>query len=648
MKKILFILCLCFSIGVVAQSKEERADRYFKDFKFDNAIALYKDLATDKRKPSLHIIQRLADSYFNTNRYQEATSWYSRLYSIQGEQVGEPNIIKLVQCLKASGNVDKADELLNNFYTDKNRLDMIMAQKSQLDSITKLEHKFTLSNMEFNSKKSDFAPTMYGERLVFASTRDSIKSNGKIYPWNNQPYLDVYVTLPKVNGFVPEKFLGNLESSYHDSNLSFSWDTQTVYFTRNYMNKNKLSANKEGLSNMQILKGTIVRNELVNVSSLNFNSKEYSCGHPAVTKDGRYLYFTSDMAGGYGESDIYVVELTSDGEAFTPPINLGPAINTPGREMFPFIDNDILYFSSDSHYGLGGLDVFASKIHSRSDYALPVNLGRPINSNMDDFSYIWDSGSGNGYLASNRSGGVGDDDIYFFEDAKPVDCLDYSGYVLNERTGEPIADANVELTNPEDGLIAVLKTDANGFYGFTLPCNRKNKLAFSKSTYSKKTNYVTTNDEPQEPSLNNNVYLTPFDSLVEKEGDIEKIKVDPIYFDYDKSNITSRAEIELEKVLFAMREFPQLKIKIESHTDARGADDYNLSLSDDRAKSTRRYLIAKGVDIDRIVSANGYGEYRLKNACKNNVKCSEQEHFVNRRSDFIIVSKGNSEFDEAK
>ena len=544
-----------------------------------------------------------------------------------------------MECLKASGNVQQADDVVRGFYTDERRLQMILAQKAHLDSMAMEESKLVLENLEFNSKKSDFAPSIYGDRLVFASTRDSLKANGEIYPWNQQPYLDVYVTEPKAKGFVPEKFLDNLESSFHDSNLAFSWDSQTVYFTRNYLKKDKLSANSEGLSNMQILKGTIVGNSLMNVTSLSFNSKDYSCGHPAVSKNGRYLYFTSDMPGGFGESDIYVVELSPDGEAFTPPINLGSTVNTPGREMFPFVSNDVLYFSSDSHYGMGGLDVFASKIFSRSEYSLPLNVGKPINSNMDDFSYIKSNETYDGYVASNRSGGMGDDDIYYFERKKPVDCLEYSGYVLNEITNEPIPMASVELYNPEDGLRAVVKTDEKGFYQFNLPCKKNNRMVFFKPKHSKKTVMVKTMENPQAASSNNLVYLTPFDSLVEKDGDVEKIKVDPIYFDYDKSNITTRAEIELEKVLFAMKEFPDIKIKIESHTDSRGSDDYNLSLSDDRAKSTRKYLIAKGIDIDRIESANGYGEYRLKNDCGNSVRCSEQDHYVNRRSDFIIVSK---------
>ena len=631
------VACCLYS---TAQSKEERADKYFSEFEFDKAIGLYEDLAAKKRRPPLHVIQRLADSYFNTNDYQAAKEWYVKLYEIEGKEVGEVNIIKLVQCLKASLENERADEVLRAYYTDEQRLNMILSQKKYLDSLLKVKEKYTVTNMAFNSRKSDFAPVMFNDGLIFASARDTIKTGGKIYPWNKQPYLDLYITRPDDKDYVPEKFLNNIESSFHDATVAFSWDDETVYFTRNYLKKkNKLSANSDGLSNMQIMRGTIVRNELMNVQSLSFNSKDYSCGHPALSPDGRYLYFTSNMPGGFGESDIYVVDLNNDGDVLSDPMNLGPAINTRGREMFPFIVDDILYFSSDGHYGLGGLDVFGSVISSRTDYSLPLNMGKPINSNMDDFSFIRTKEKGNGFVASNRSGGAGDDDIYRFEKVKPVDCLEYSGFVLNKITKEPIAQANVELKNSQDELLAIVRTDETGFYNVTLPCNKMNTMVFSKAGHSKEMVKVETGENPEADSTNNIVLLTPFESLVEKDGEIEKIIVDPIYFEFDKSDITMRAELELEKVLYAMNEFPGIKIKIESHTDSRGADEYNLKLSDERAKSTWKYLLSKGIAPNRIESADGYGENRLKNDCKNGVRCDDQQHLENRRSDFIIVSK---------
>ncbi|WP_419214187.1 OmpA family protein [Maribacter sp. X9] len=638
------LLHTCFMLGAIlalqAQTKEERANEYFKNFKFDKAISLYAQIVDKGKKSDVHVIQNLADSYFNRGEYSNAEKWYSKLYMLKGNEVGENNIIKLVQCLKADMDLERADEVLLSYYQDQNRLNMIVAQRNNLDSLLLTDAQYKMDSLAFNSPKSDFSPAFYRDgMIVFSSTRDSIKAGGKIYPWNNQPYLDLFVTRPMDKEYVPDKFLVDELSDFHDASVVFSKNKERIYLTRNYFKKGKLEANKDGLSNMQIVKGEMYNGEINDVISLSINDEEYSCGHPALSANGRYLYFTSNMPGGYGGSDIYVVSLSTDGRVVSPPMNLGPAINTKGREMFPYVVNDVLYFSSDGHYGLGGLDLFKSKIISKDEYSLPLNMGTPFNSNMDDFSLIIQEQSPKGYFASNRMGGVGDDDIYYFEKIEPTDCLTYSGQVLNELTKQPVPFANVEVKNPTDGLIEILLTDEDGMYEIKLPCNRQNRLVFFKDRFSKKTIIVPTSKTPQTASRDHRVYLTPYDEIVERDGDVEKIKVDPIYFEYDKSRITARAEIELHKVLFAMQQFPDLRIKIESHTDARGSDDYNLHLSDARAKSTRKYLISQGISPDRIVSAIGYGENMLINDCKNGVKCSDQEHLVNRRSDFIVLKQ---------
>lgn len=621
-----------------SQTKETRANDYFDNFKYDKAIALYIDIAGRNRKPDIDIVQNVADSYFNIGDYKNAEKWYSELYARKGNEVGENNVIKLVQCLKADLDTERANEVLLSYYKDQDRLQMILAQQKHLDSLLLTESKFRMDTLGFNSSKSDFSPAFYRDgKIVFSSTRDSIKAGGKIYPWNNQPYLDLYVTEPMEANYIPEKFAANKLSDFHDASVILSKDKEKIFITRNYFKKGKLQANKDGLSNMQIVKGSLYNGEVNDIIELSINDKDYSCGHPALSSNGRYLYFTSNMPGGYGGSDIYVVALSRDGRAVSEPMNLGPAINTKGREMFPFVVNDVLYFSSDGHYGLGGLDLFKSKIISKNEYSLPLNMGKPFNSNMDDFSLIMEEEFAKGYFASNRMGGVGDDDIYSFEKMAPVDCLTYSGQVLNEITKEPIPFANIEVKNPKDGLREILLTDEKGNYEINLPCDRKNRLVFFKERFSKKTVLVPTTKEPQEPSFDNVVFLTPYDLIVESDGDVEKIIVDPIYFDYDKSAITSRAEIELKKVLFAMQQFPDMRIKIESHTDSRGSDSYNLRLSDDRAKSTRAYLISKGIEQSRILSATGYGETMLINDCRNGVKCSDQDHLVNRRSDFVVI-----------
>ena len=487
MKKIITILILNSIVALNAQSKKERADEYFTDFKFDKAIDLYLELQDTKHNKDGYISKRLADSYFNIVDYTNAANWYYKLYRTEDRQIGESNIIKLVQSLKASGDLEEADIIIKEYYKDEKRLSMILKQKAILDSLEQLKEQYTIENMPFNSKKSDFAPAFYVDQLVFASSRDTTKSRNQLYDWNKQPYLDLYITQPKIKDYIPEKFLTNLESAYHDATIAYSGKSNNIYFTRNYFKKNKLNGNDEGISNMQILIGQVSQSSLIREEKLNFNDTNYSCAHPAITKDRRFLYFTSDMPGGYGGTDIYVVELSKEGYPFTPPMNLGPTINTPGREMFPFVDDDgLLYFSSDGHYGLGGLDIFVSQILSKVNYTLPENMGKPINSNMDDFSLIWSSDNEEGYFSSNRANGMGDDDIYRFAKVRPVDCLVYSGVVINKSNGVPLYNANVELYNENDRLVTFMKTDSEGFFKLILPCEQQNELIFSKTGFSKR------------------------------------------------------------------------------------------------------------------------------------------------------------------
>jgi outer membrane protein OmpA-like peptidoglycan-associated protein len=320
-------------------------------------------------------------------------------------------------------------------------------------------------------------------------------------------------------------------------------------------------------------------------------------------------------------------------------MNLGATINTAGREMFPTVIDSTLYFASDGHYGFGGLDIYQSDIKSKKEYSIPQNLGEPVNSNMDDFSYTFNPETMTGYISSNRAGGKGDDDIYFFTKLDPIIEQTYSGYVFDERTGEPLAEADVILKDVFDVPVVEFSTDETGFYKFTLAPNSQYAVSATKPNYNKKVLEFATDNERDKVMENNNIYLTNFEALTINDDGVEKIDVEPIYFDYDKYAITPQAEVELNKVLFAMTEFPEIKIKIESHTDSRGSDSYNLKLSDNRAKSTRDYLISKGIDKSRIESAIGYGETQLKNNCSNGVNCTADEHAVNRRSDFIIISK---------
>ncbi|MDG3584009.1 OmpA family protein [Galbibacter pacificus] len=640
MKKFL-ILIILVHVNLFGQKNTWKADQLYADYHFEEAAELYKKSIANTNSMEDAIIEKLADCYFNVCDYQNAYKWYDELYHLNHKKMKESTFIKYVQSAKASRDYEKANKLINDFYADDyNRIEMVTTQKRYLDNIKESDSLYKIDNLDINTSKSDFAPVYYGDYLIFSSARDTSISKEKIYMWNKQPYLDIYIAeRNKANGELnnPEKFGSNATSGFHDATLCFSRDGRFVYFTQNYTKKNRLKANKDGISNFEILRGYVKGDQITNVESLSFNSTDYSCGHPAISVDGRYLYFASDMPGGYGASDIYVAEIFEDGKT-NKPVNLGATINTAGREMFPFATDSVLYFSSDAHYGLGGLDIFASKIESKTAYEIPLNMGPALNSNMDDFSLIYNPEDRTGYFASNRSLGKGDDDIYFFKKKEPMQYQTFSGYVYDKTTQEPIANASIVVNDIlNDTLYTQIESDEDGYYEVKLPFKKEHELIFSKSRYTSETLYAKTTDEPGKKLEDNDVYLTSLESLTVKEGNMTKIDVDPIFFEYDKADITPKAELALEKVLYVMNEFPSINIMIESHTDSRGSDDYNHKLSNARAENTKRYLIANGIDANRIEGARGFGESKLLNKCSNGVSCTEAEHAINRRSNFIII-----------
>jgi len=637
----IFLLCIP-TLQAQDKVKTTKADQFYASLNYPMAIELYEKSAEKskekKKELTTESINNLANSYYFTNDYANAKVWYKKLYRTQGNAVNEENIIRYISCLQSTGEHKLANEILKTYYQDNAlRLKMLSFQKNELDSMENGVE--SIKNMSINSKNSDFSPSFFNNEVIFSSSRP-VENNDKLYEWNNQPYLNLYKTyrntqtgeLNDVRAFTA------LNSGFHDATLIFSENDHSVYFSRNQLTpKNKLSTDEKGNSQVSIMKGMLVDDEIVDIQELEFNSPSYSCSHPALSADGKYLVFASDKPGGSGETDLYIVEINMDGST-TPPVNLGTNVNTAGREMFPYFSGDTLFFASDGHYGFGGLDIYQCVMGGETNYSVPVNLGEPINSNKDDFSYIFDSKTRTGYLSSNRDGGKGDDDLYWFKLKEIPQWVEFSGLVLNELDRSFIPEANVQVYDMFNELVMDTISDDEGNFLLDLPCNEQFKIVFSKENYSTETVSVST---PEKSDVNdgNEVLLTSFNSLVEKEGDREKIKVEPIYFDYAKWDITPQAITELDKVIFAMEKFPEMTIKIESHTDARGRDSYNLELSDKRAKSTMDYLIEKGIDASRILSATGYGESRLKNKCTNGVNCSEEQHYENRRSDFVIISK---------
>lgn len=645
MKKLYILsLLLCFGCAF-SQSKLKKADQLFKSFAYTDAGKAYDDyLETAKKAPSVQTIKNAADAYYNIDDNRNALKWYQKLYDIQGLNMPEDYFLKFSQSLRGVMDYEKAEKLTKEYLArkgDQKQIDRYNFQVRYNDSLSKTKPLHALTNLEVNTPNSEFGTAFYGDKVIFASTKDTTKLSTNLYNWNNQPFLNLYVGERNVNDgaiYNERVFLKNVMTKYHEATATFTSDLKTIYYTTNIVLNKKLALDQSRTNNFQIIKGQIENEKLVKQENLFFNSKNYSNGHPSLSEDGRWLFFASDMPGGYGETDLYVVQIAEDGTIGSPQ-NLGPTINTIGNELFPYFKNGILYFSSDGHYGYGDLDVYQSTVSGKMQFSEPKNLGQPINSNKDDFAYIVDGSDGFGYLSSNRALGKGDDDIYYFTKSKPICNQTVSGKVTNAKTKQIITSATIEVFDNFGDLITSATTDAVGMYRVILPCNKKVKMAASKANHSREEKELTTLKKDGGEIPNIDFELSNYDDLIKKEDNQEKVIVNPIFFNYDKYDITPQAAAELDKVVFVMQKFPNVKIKIESHTDARGKDNYNRILSDNRAKSTQTYIISKGIDASRIESAIGYGESRLTNKCKDGVKCSEEEHFRNRRSDFIIIQK---------
>jgi outer membrane protein OmpA-like peptidoglycan-associated protein len=432
------------------------------------------------------------------------------------------------------------------------------------------------------------------------------------------------------------KLEGEVHTRLHESTSVVTKDGTTMYFTRNNFFDGRRKKDEEGIIRLKIYSAEYVDGEWTNIVELPFNSDSYSVAHPMLSPDEKKLYFVSDMTGSLGASDIFVTEIIGDG-TYGPIQNLGSNVNTIGRETFPYITEEgVLYFSSDGHQGLGGLDVFATKI-TYNDYSQPVvNVGRPVNSPKDDFSFIYRANDKTGYFASNREGGMGGDDIYEFVETEPLtlDCIqEVTGTVRDRISNEVLAGATVKIIDEENNEISSTITDSDGNYILMLDCSKGNFVRASRDGYVPAEEYLPISDG--KPRIVD--FYLERDLVTGGFGDdlAKLLQLSTIYFDLNKYDIRPDAEIEIQKVIVAMEKYPSLKIKVNSHTDSRGVDAYNLWLSQKRAESTVNYMISKGIAPDRL-EGEGFGETRLVNDCINGIPCSEEQHQLNRRSEFII------------
>jgi len=499
--------------------------------------------------------------------------------------------------------------------------------------------KYTVKDLSINSEYSDFGPAFYkNKQIIFSSPKKKtlwstiVKDQWKP---NGQRFLDLYSTDIDVDGQLINKTQINDEvnSKYHEANVAFTNDYKTVFFTRNNYFESKVEKDSSGMSNLALYKATIDENgNWIDVVALPFNSKDYSVGHPALSNDNKKLYFVSDMPGGKGGSDIYITDIMGD-NSYGKPTNISQ-INTSKQEMFPYISkNNILYYSTDGDKGLGGLDIFAYNFESN-----PIHLESPLNSPSDDFSFIIDSDKKTGYFSSNRTGGKGDDDIYLFTEDVPLefDCKQYIvANVIDSETKKPISGAKLFVFH-NDKLETEKVLDASGTFKIDTKCKEEFAFKASMDNYEGAENTLKTS-ERNEFTNKVDISLNPIKKAI---VEIPRIFLGPVRFDFDKSTIRKSidADVELDRIIAILNQYPEMIVSIESFTDARGENKYNQKLSQKRAEMTKEYLVKKGIAANRITGVKGRGEELPINQCINDVKCTEEEHQANRRTEFVIVN----------
>lgn len=623
------------------------ADKAFHDFSFNEAIDLYS-YAHDKDPENVHVIRRLADCYRNIGNTEESEKWYNVL--VEMNEAYPEDMFNYSMALKSNGKYDESEKFLKEYSDLRPEDGRVNLEQSILDYITFLQRdssRYVVENVSFNTKGADWGPVLYKNKIVYVSTGNPDENRDIKYNWDQLPFLDLYyVDVDEYGNYSdPEIYAKELMTSYHDGPATFDLKNNRMYFNSNRSSKN--SKLKDEANNLQIYYADWENDKWVYKGGFKYNNELYSYAHPSVNTNGDVLYFSSDRPGGKGGNDIWWCRKVNG--VWGEPINL-ENINTEGNEAFPFIAPDgVLYFASDGRGGMGGLDIYMA-LPDRGVFSSIENMGFPVNTSHDDFAIVLDESGMKGYFSSNRPGGKGYDDIY------KLDILwipvQIKGTIRDRINTFEIAGARVALIDENNDTINVATTKDDGEFVFEAFKNRNYKLVVSNPDYVTTEKNVSTYNKLPNEKIEVEIFiemsfdlmeepdqLEPLSLEMEGKDQLQIIQIEHINYGFDSDKILPEAAEILDKVIALLQQYPDLEIKVESHTDSKGSDEYNLKLSKMRAKSAYNYLVAHGIPADHI-EYTGYGETKLLNHCEDGVECSEEEHAINRRSIIKVIRRG--------
>lgn len=623
--KLLFIPAL-LAIAGCSTNYLTRADHEFNQMRYSRSANLYEKHLS-KNKNDLQAREKLAQSYLNMKNYKQAELEYMKI--VTNPNSNPTAIYNYARTLMLAGKYQNAQDWMDVYMyrqkADKNA-EYFYSNLKSIKDLQKDSGQIRLKPIEFKGQACAFSCAPYKKGIVYTAAVNS-RNEKEVDPWTGTSFYNLYYSEPAADGWSkPVLLTGELNNQYHESTPLFSKKGDEIIFTRsNYTKKNKLGKNKENVSHLKLYSARLVQNEWKELKELPFNSEDYSTGHPAYFQNEEAVIFVSDRPGGKGGTDLYI-SYKKDG-SFTEPVNLGPEINTAGNEAFPWYDekDSTLYFSSEGHLNFGGLDVFKTR-KTASGWKKPENLGFPVNSFTDDFSFVMNEDHKSGFLSSDRSG---NDQIYQFK-VEPIMIKLVGKTKVKDGNDLPLAEVFIEVVNKLTGVKRRFSSNLDGEFALTLEPEMEYKLFATKDNYY--------SSKPIDLSTKG---ITKTQQII-AEFELEKIEmekpvvVNNMYYDLGKWNIKPDAQIVLDGLVKMMNDNPGISIELSSHTDSRASDKYNLSLSEKRAKAAVEYMISKGIDGNRL-KAKGYGETMLLNKCSNGVKCSEEEHALNRRTEFRVI-----------
>jgi len=644
--KTLFILTLIAFLASCSNGYIKSGDKEFENLSYSKAVNKYEK-ALKGQPENTDLKLKLADSHRRLNQSEKAEKYYRQV----ADSIELPTKEKLnfAQVLMKNNNYNDARPYLES-YLEENPTDQLardlLASTNSVDELKEDTSAYILEEIPLDFTVSMFGPAIYKEGIVFAGETE-ITSAASTNPWTGYSFLDMFYVEKDQNGNwdIAENFSQQLNGRFHDGPATFNKDQTMIIYTRSAMrNEKRRLVNEENENQFYLYMSKLEDGEWTDPEELPFNNQMYSVGHPTLTEDGKTLYFSSDMPGGYGESDIY--KSTYDGTSWSEPINLGKTINTPGRDLFPYIHKDgNLYFASEGHQNLGGLDVFVAS-NRGGVWSAPINLAYPLNSSQDDFAIAINEDDTTGYVSSNRSG---IDMIYEYTKVPPIFIV--KGIAALKSTSEPIEGVAIKLVNITDGDSATIQTKANGKFTFNLLPQKSYKITGSKEGYFTVSKSFETGKQSVEKEVD---LLFEIDEIVTSDpgtgsgtpiggGAVANKTYDigEVFYDYDKASIRQDAKPVLNNLVGLLKDNPDISIEIQSHCDSRGTNGYNQNLSNRRAQSVVNYLVNSGIDKGRLES-KGFGESQPVNNCVDGVECTEAQHQKNRRTEFIVLDKTKS------